>query len=1073
MQKYKNVLNAPGRQHLLIALIAFRREMNMKRFILSLCAGLGFAAGSLAEESDRHYLTLDQAVQVEGSIQARQDISVMGEQKISVGGFTYDRGIGVHSDSTLVFPLKGRFGTFHVVPGPDDAHHGAIVMKILLDGKEVFTTGAARSAGYVAPELDIPVTGVEELTLIVNDADGYKGGDHASWADAYLLPVGHIARQDASPLVASWGFEENTPGHTLDMAGKKRDLISGYTTRAEGVSGRALKFEGFNSKVVRKAADVPPLDNGFGFEAWIAPQVYPGNWAAILNQESERKAGWFFGMGGDGTIGLHIAKDGTWIECNSTSRLPLLQWSHVAGSYDPASGLKVYINGRLENQVSTIGAITPASDVDLWLGQSHTQTYPIRTDRELSISLLSPMVFEGLMDEVKIYRRAVGDDKVAGAFAAVQPKVAQPLQDRVLPPGVAQTAKHPQRFVEGIRGKALLFDGYFTEYSVAPEQSPVMGDRFTISAWVAPQEYSYNLSAIINRQQNFQKGYFFGINQIGQLVGSLALESGWTTVISTSSLPLLKWSNVAMVYDGTKGITLYLDGQEVGHKAVTGSLVTADAAPTIIGKTQERMTPAMTERESSRAVKSWMRFDGLIDELDVRGEALSGDDIREAFQKTTVKNIQPLQFRRMPSGTDDPQPFGAYYTQLTYAPGWDALWQGSDRPDVVVRFDDSPVKLVFWRGTGYIPALVSENDIWMSDQSCENWGSGECFEVMSDKQCRYSHIRIIENCPARAVIHWRYPLTSITYEIFKQSDTYPGDWADEYWTVYPDGVAVRKQVLWCDFDKPQFYQFQETIFFNQPGTRPQDNVELEAITLMDMNGKMASYSWEHGLPKSFPEPAFKPIRMVNFKSKYRPFSIHHPEQFATPFHFGSVKGYSTFPCWNHWPVSQIPSDGRNAQAFDKPSSTSIAYANADRQQVEHFPDGSIRARMLKGMTTNSIESLLPLARSWNFPPQLETQSAGFANSGYDPYERAYHLERLDSSARELVCDIQATPESPIVNLCLVVKNWGDRTAGVEVNGETIPPGDSFRYGLRRGLEGTDLVVWLKQSTTEPVRVVLQ
>jgi hypothetical protein len=352
--------------------------------------------------------------------------------------------------------------------------------------------------------------------------------------------------------------------------------------------------------------------------------------------------------------------------------------------------------------------------------------------------------------------------------------------------GVTASKKNPVRFVDGVLGKALVFDGYFTEISVVPEQSPVLGDRFTISAWVASQEYSYNISAIINRQQDFTKGYFFGINQIGQLVGSVGLESGWATCISTSSLPLLKWSNVAMVFDGTKGISLYLDGQQVGHTTVTGSLIAAEAAATTIGKTQVPMTPAMTERHSSRAVKSWMRYDGLIDELDVLGEALSSDDIREAYRKTTVKNVQPLSFRRMPSGSDEPMPFGAYYTQLQYAPGWDALWQGSDRPDVIVRFDDSPVKLVFWRGTGYIPAFVSENGIWMSDQSCEDWGSGECFEVMSDKQCRYSHVRIVENSPARVVIHWRYALTSISYEIFKQSDTYPGDWADEYWTVYPD-----------------------------------------------------------------------------------------------------------------------------------------------------------------------------------------------------------------------------------------------------------------------------------------------
>ncbi len=254
--------------------------------------------------------------------------------------------------------------------------------------------------------------------------------------------------------------------------------------------------------------------------------------------------------------------------------------------------------------------------------------------------------------------------------------------------GVAESTEYPFLFVEGVQGKALSFDGYFTELSVAPQQSPVPGDRFTISAWVAPQEYSYNLSAIINRQQDFQKGYFFGINQIGQLVGSLALESGWTTCLSTSSLPLLKWSSVAMVYDGTKGLSLYLDGREVGRAACTGSLVTAEAAATCIGKTQVQMTPAMTERHSSRAVKSWMRFDGLIDELEVRGAALSGDDIREAYGRTTVQNAQPLRFRRMPSGSDEPKPFGAYYTRLRYAPGWDASWRGSDLPDVVVRIED-------------------------------------------------------------------------------------------------------------------------------------------------------------------------------------------------------------------------------------------------------------------------------------------------------------------------------------------------------------------------------------------------
>ena len=631
------------------------------------------------------------------------------------------------------------------------------------------------------------------------------------------------------------------------------------------------------------------------------------------------------------------------------------------------------------------------------------------------------------------------------------------------------TTHPPFTLVAGVRGQAMVFDGYTTEVVCPPQKAPTLGDRFTISAWVAPQEYSWNLSAFINRQQDFKQGWFFGINHAGQLIGGLALDSGWQSCISTTALPLLKWSHVTFVADAGNRLQLYLDGELVGETPLAGTPIPAADTPTCIGKTLTPMTPARTERKSSQAMKSWMYFDGLMDELEIRNEALCATQVREAYQNTPVANRQPLQFRKMPSGSDEPRPFGAYYTKLKYAPGWDARWQGSDLPDVVVRFDGSPVKLVFWRGTGYIPGLVSENGIWMTDQSGENFGSGECFEAMGDKQCRYSHVRIIENTPARAVIHWRYALASISHKIMFETETYPGDWMDEYWTAYPDGVLVRKQVLWSRFEKPSAYQFQETIFFNQPGTKPQDNVAAEAITFMDLDGKMASYSWANGIPKSFPDPKFKPVEMVNFKSQYRPFSIHHPERITRPFSFGAVKGYSTFPCWNHWPVSQIASDGRQAQAPDKPSHSSLTAVNGNQQKYEKFPDGSIRVRSLMGMTTQPIDSLLPLARSWNFPPSLTTRSAGFTAAGYDAHQRAYLLEKQSGAGHELACDISASPESPVVNLCLIIKNWGTEPAKIQLNGKPVSETD-YATGMVRHLETDDLLVWLHVTATNKVSV---
>jgi hypothetical protein len=820
-----------------------------------LCVGFAFAAGSPAAETGRHYLTLDQAAQVEGSIQARQDLSVMGQRKISVGGFTYDRGLGVHADSRLVFPLKGRFGTFHVVPGPDDAHHGVIEMKILLDGKEVFTTGKVSSSDYIAPSIDLSVKGIEELTLLVTDADGHKGGDHASWADAHLLTAEQVAKQDSSLLVAAWSFEENRPGEALDIAGKERDLISGFTTRAEGVSGQALKFDGFTSKVVRQAAGVPSLENGFTFEAWIAPQVYPWNWAAMLNQETNHQAGWFFGMSGEGTIGLHIAKDGKWIECNSKSRLPLLKWSHVAGSYDPASGLKVYINGKLENEVGTTGAITPASDVDLWLGRSHTKAYPIRTERKFSMTFLSPMVFDGLIDEVKIYRRAMGDDEVARAFTAVQPKVAQPLQYRVLPSG--------------------------------PE-----------------------------------------------------------------------------------------------------------------GQAEE---------------------------------------------------------------------FGAVYTRLRYAPEWEHHWRVGEYADILVRFDESPSRIVFWRGMNYSASYVSENGLWSGDQSLEvNSAEKGCFEHMADKRCERSSAKIVENNEARVVVHARYACTAIdgSFLIYRNqtdTDTGWGIWADEYYTIYPDGVTVRHMVA---VNHNGSGQWQETILFNQPGSRPEDTVEIEALTLANIEGESHTYSWEDGPPikwspnpeeRMFSEPAGANIQMMNLRSQWKPYIIFEPDTPIESVGISPSLDYSKFPCWNHWPVAQVPNDGRKVIVSDRPSSFTLA----DAKGKIHRNENSAYLTMLYGMTDQPAASLAPLSKSWNSAPAVTLTSAGFEGGAFDKSERAYVFTRADSNAGELSFTLDANEDSPVYHPAFVIKNWGKQVAALTLDGQDIPRGKDFRLGHHKTVDGTDLVVWVK------------
>ena len=112
------------------------------------------------------------------------------------------------------------------------------------------------------------------------------------------------------------------------------------------------------------------------------------------------------------------------------------------------------------------------------------------------------------------------------------------------------------------------------------------------------------------------------------------------------------------------------------------------------------------------------------------------------------------------------------------------------------------MRLVFWQGTNYVPAWVTGDGKWYTDEFMETWGegcpgAGDC-EPMSDKQSRYSRASIIESSPARAIVHWRYSLADARTYLGGHPDPLTGwtDWGDETWTVYPDGVAIRKQELW-------------------------------------------------------------------------------------------------------------------------------------------------------------------------------------------------------------------------------------------------------------------------------------
>jgi len=647
-------------------------------------------------------------------------------------------------------------------------------------------------------------------------------------------------------------------------------------------------------------------------------------------------------------------------------------------------------------------------------------------------------------------------------------------------------------YVDGVKGKALKFDGLTTFISRGSERAPrfsapevpeeseeetLKPGMMTVMAWVAPQVYPWSWNAIVCHGRKGKDGYFFGINPEGQVGFGLNMVIGeqWYECVSEQKIPLMEWTHIAGTFSSETGLKVYINGQEAGFAEVGRGtwymkehLSTYEDIDLLVGRSFDLMSSAWGGGRGPNNEIEWpMIFDGLLDEVKMYERVLSADEIKRVYEEIRPSFKRPLKWRVMPSGPTELNRFGAYYMRLGYADEWENVWRVGEHPDILVAFDELPIRVAFWRGTTYGPAWISENNKWMGDQSLETGSEWGCNEHMSDKRCHYSHVRLIESHDARAVVHWRYALCDIRYDIVDADDRLGwGTWTDEYYTIYPDGVAVRHQVLWTHARGPYNHQWQETIFYNQPGDWPEDTVELKCLTLANMEGQTHTYSWQERPQSELDKPENANIQMVNFKSRYKPFIIG--DKGCHIWDFGGKNRRSHFQMWNHWPVGQVPNDGRNSTAPDRPSHSSIStYQFA----VEKTSEISYEAATLYGMTDKKITQLLPLARSWMQAPQVNVHSRGVKSKGYDKTERAF-VFTCEDDVEEIELTLAASEESPVLNPAFVFENWGTKDVILTVEGKKISRGSGFRYGFRKRLEGIDLVVWLKYQTAEPVEIML-
>lgn len=624
----------------------------------------------------------------------------------------------------------------------------------------------------------------------------------------------------------------------------------------------------------------------------------------------------------------------------------------------------------------------------------------------------------------------------------------------------------------GIAGNGLRLDGFTACVRSSGPGRVVTGTEITVEAWIALGEYPWNWCPILTSESEKGGGYRLMVGPLGQAAMECAVGGRWISCASgRDAVPLRAWTHVAGVYRAGTELALYLDGKLVASNRITGSMG-AGGSEYLLGMVARPGKPSDIHRNDG-TLAAYFGLEGIMDEVKVYDRALPAAVIERHYAAATVPkpDISP---KRLPAIEKNPGRFGAFYTKLKYDPDWDRLWPVDQDPDIVVCFPGSAVKMIFWRGTRYGAAWVSENENWMTDQSVEAWETGPgdhegCYEHMQDRHCRFSHVRIIENTEARVVVHWRYAPVS-AYDHTWRADPKTGweCWIDEYYYVYPDASAVRK-VSWKKGSLGQPRQFQESLALLQPGQIVSDLLEKDFAVVADYAGRTGrlSYVEDPTVPPygPFSWDVTRPftVQQYQFKSKNKPFICFEPGN-RMFLRSERLDAYHRAAGCNHFPVGQARCDGRTTMTSDRPSHCSsfpisdpVIHENDDRE----FWAG------LYGMNAMTVPDLVEFGRSWACSPGLVIDDPGVRNEGYDRSERCYRIVNEAGRPRTIEIGLAASASAPAVDPAFYVKGWNGGEPKIFLDGREAR---DAKAGLNHRLEGTDLIVFLPLRARSRVAV---
>jgi hypothetical protein len=241
--------------------------------------------------------------------------------------------------------------------------------------------------------------------------------------------------------VMIWNFETVSNRSAIEESTKISDTIEGNFEWVEGVSGKALRLDGFTTRVIRDGRDCQKPGTELSIEAWVALGEYPLNWCPVITTESDEKKGYRLLIGPYGQVSFETAIGEQWIACTSANEiLPLRKWMHIAGVYTAQKEMTLYVNGEPVSTLPITGSLTFPAKPNCIVGMAAFPGRPSNTIRTWG-TIEAYYGLDGIIDEIRVFDAALTPGQVKGDFVKFQSKVPD-IQPRRMP----TIEKNPGRF---------------------------------------------------------------------------------------------------------------------------------------------------------------------------------------------------------------------------------------------------------------------------------------------------------------------------------------------------------------------------------------------------------------------------------------------------------------------------------------------------------------------------------------------------------------------------------------------------------------------------------------------------